>query len=219
VWLKSGGYLVIDQAEALTAIDVNTGRYVGKRNLEDTITRINLEAVREIALQLRVRNLGGIIIIDFIDMEKEANRQKVWMALVEALRADRARSNVGKISDLCLVEMTRKRTRESLSRTLTQPCHYCDGKGFTKSPTSVAYEILRHLRRELVPGQYTAVNVLCHPLVAELLAHGESDHASRLEERLGVTLQVHAERGFHVEQYDIQGGRLTSGEMAAADVP
>jgi ribonuclease G len=115
--------------------------------------------------------------------------------------------------------MTRKRTRESLSRTLTQPCHYCDGKGFTKSPTSVAYEILRHLRRELVPGRFAAVNVACHPLVAELLAHGESDHTARLEERLGVTLLVHAERAFHLEQYDIQGHRAGSGAMPAAGDP
>jgi ribonuclease G len=206
VWLKSGGYLVIDQTEALTAIDVNTGRYVGRRNLEDTITRINLEAVREIATQLRLRNLGGIIIIDFIDMEKEANRQKVWRSLVEALRQDRARSNVGKISELCLVEMTRKRTRESLGRMLTRPCFYCDGKGYLKSPTTICYEILRHIRRECAPGRWRNVQVFCHPAVAELMAQVESEHVTAMEERLGIVIQVNAERAFHLEQYEIREG-------------
>ncbi|MDY0000660.1 MAG: Rne/Rng family ribonuclease [Polyangia bacterium] len=204
VWLKSGGYLVIDQAEALTAIDVNTGRYVGRRNLEDTITRINLEAVREIATQLRLRNLGGIIIIDFIDMEKDANRQKVWRALVDALRADRARSNVGRISELCLVEMTRKRTRESLGRTLTQPCTYCDGKGYLKSPPTLCYEILRQIRREHGPGRPRDVQVFCHPAVAEAMAQGEAEHVASLEQRLGVSVHVHAERSFHLEQYELR---------------
>jgi len=203
VWLKSGGYLVIDQAEALTAIDVNTGRYVGRRNLEDTITRINLEAVREIATQLRVRNLGGIIIIDFIDMEKEVNREKVWRTLVEALRRDRARSNVGKISELCLVEMTRKRTRESLGRMLTQPCFYCDGRGYIKSPTTVCFEILRHIRRECLPCHWQAVHVYCHPEVAVFLAQVENEHVAFLEERIGIHINVNAEHTFHLEQYEV----------------
>jgi ribonuclease G len=203
VWLKSGGYLVIDQAEALTAIDVNTGRYVGRRNLEDTITRINLEAVREIATQLRVRNLGGIIIIDFIDMEKEVNREKVWRTLVDALRHDRARSNVGRISELCLVEMTRKRTRESLGRMLTQACFYCDGKGYLKSPTTVCFEILRHIRRECHPGRWQAVHVHCHPEVAVFMAQVENEHVAALEERLGIRIHVNAEHSFHLEQYDV----------------
>ncbi|MFH2007151.1 MAG: Rne/Rng family ribonuclease [bacterium] len=203
VWLKSGGYLVIDQAEALTAIDVNTGRYVGRRNLEDTITRINLEAIREIATQLRVRNLGGIIIIDFIDMEKEANREKVWRALVEALRRDRARSNVGRISELCLVEMTRKRTRESIGRMMTHPCFYCDGKGYLKSPTTVCFEILRHIRRECHPARWSTVHVFCHPEVAVLMAQVEAEHVTRLEERLGIPIHVNAESSFHLEQYEV----------------
>lgn len=206
VWLKSGGYLVIDQTEALTAIDVNTGRYVGRRNLEDTITRINLEAVREIANQLRLRNLGGIIIIDFIDMERESNRQKIWRSLVDALRQDRARSNVGRISELCLVEMTRKRTRESLGRTLTQPCFYCDGKGCIKSPTTICYEILRHIRRECQPARWKSVLVFCHPAVAEVVAQAEAEHVSRLEEKLGLSIQVNAERSFHLEQYEVREG-------------
>jgi len=212
VWLKSGGYLVIDQAEALTAIDVNTGRYVGRRNLEDTITRINLEAVREIAIQLRVRNIGGIIIIDFIDMEKEANRQKVWRALVDALRTDRARSNVGKISSLCLVEMTRKRTRESIGRMLTRPCFYCDGKGYLKSPTTICYEILHQIRRECIPGHWRSAEVFCHPAVADRMTQVESEHVTAVEEQLGITIQVNAERSFHLERYEVrQGDRSSAG--------
>ena len=143
VWLKSGGYIIIDQAEALTAIDVNTGRYVGKRNLEDTILKTNLEAIKEIVYQLRLRNIGGIIIIDFIDMEREAHREKVYNDLEESLKADKAKTHVLKISELGLVEMTRKRIRESLGRTLCEPCFYCDGKGYLKSKTTICYEIYR----------------------------------------------------------------------------
>ncbi len=141
VWLRSGGYLIIDQAEALTFIDINTGRFVGKRNLEDTILRANLEAVREVAYQLRLRNIGGVVIIDFIDMETQADRDKVLNALIEALKKDRARCNVVKISELGLVEMTRQRTRESLERRLCEACFYCDGKGTLKSKQTVVYEI------------------------------------------------------------------------------
>ena len=130
VWLKSGGYIVFDEAEALVVIDVNTGRYVGKKDLEDTIIKNNLEAVKEIAHQLRVRNVGGIIIIDFIDMEKETHREQVLHGLEEELKKDRSRTNIVSMSDLGLVEMTRKRIRPSLVKTLCQPCSYCDGKGY-----------------------------------------------------------------------------------------
>lgn len=136
VWLKSGGYLVVDQAEALVAIDVNTGRYVGKKTLEETILKTNLEAVKEIAYQLRLRNCGGIIILDLIDMEKEANKDKVFKALEEALKKDRARPTIMKISQLGLIEMTRKRTRDSLVRSLCEPCAYCEGKSYVKKQTN-----------------------------------------------------------------------------------
>ncbi|MBI2712620.1 MAG: Rne/Rng family ribonuclease, partial [Bdellovibrio sp.] len=145
VWLKSGGYIVIDQAEALVAIDVNTGRYVGKKNLEDTILKTNLEAVQEIAYQLRLRNCGGIIILDLIDMEKDENKQRVYRALEDALSRDRARPTILKISELGLVEMTRKRTRDTIVRTLCESCTHCEGKGFVKAKQTVAYEILREL--------------------------------------------------------------------------
>ena len=129
IWLKSGGYIVIELTEALTSIDVNTGSYVGKRNLEETILKTNLEAVKEIAYQLRFRNIGGLIVIDFIDMEKVANRERVFMALKEALNKDKAKTNILPMSDLGLIEMTRKRTRASLNRLLSEPCAYCEGRG------------------------------------------------------------------------------------------
>jgi ribonuclease G len=203
VWLKSGGYLVIDQSEALTSIDVNTGRFVGRRNLEDTITKTNLEAVKEVVGQLRMRNLGGIIIIDFIDMERESNRDKVWRALQEALKGDRAKCNVLKISDLGLVEMTRKRVRESLGQQLTETCPYCEGKGHIKSPLTVAYEVLREIRRQAggLPGE--RIRVCVHPEVADLLANAEQDHIAVLERRSGKSIVVEAEPNFHVEQFEI----------------
>ncbi|MBE9593017.1 MAG: ribonuclease E/G, partial [Proteobacteria bacterium] len=129
IWLKSGGYIVIEMTEALTAIDVNTGSYVGKRNPEETILKTNLEAVKEIAYQLRFRNIGGLIVIDFIDMEKKPNRERVFMALKEALKKDKAKSTILHMSDLGLIEMTRKRTRANLNRLLTEPCFYCEGRG------------------------------------------------------------------------------------------
>jgi ribonuclease G len=203
VWLKSGGYLIIDQNEALTSIDVNTGRYVGRRNLEDTITKINLEAVKEVVSQLRLRNIGGIIIIDFIDMEKESNREKVWHSLMEALKSDRAKSNVLKISELGLVEMTRKRVRESLSQQLTDTCPYCEGRGHVKSTLTVCYEVLREIRRQAagLPGKGLLVCV--HPEVADLLAVSEQDHVAALERRFAKTIEVQARAQFHVEQFEI----------------
>ena len=148
VWLKSGGYIVIEQTEALIAIDVNTGGYVGRRNLEETILKTNLEAVKEIAYQLRFRNIGGLIVIDFIDMEKRANRERVFMALKDALKNDKAKSTILHMSDLGLIEMTRKRTRANLNMLLTEPCFYCEGKGRLKSRKTICYELFRELERD-----------------------------------------------------------------------
>jgi ribonuclease G len=203
VWLKSGGYLVIDQGEALTSIDVNTGRYVGRRNLEDTITKINLEAVKEVVTQLRLRNIGGIIVIDFIDMERESNRQKVWRALQDALAADRAKSNVLEISALGLVEMTRKRVRDSLGKQLMEGCPYCEGKGSVKSRLSVCYEVLREIRRQvtILPG--ATIIVCVHPEVADLLADAEHEHLVSLERRFSRQVLVEARSNFHLEQFEI----------------
>jgi ribonuclease G len=207
VWLKSGGYLIIDQGEALTAIDVNTGRFVGKRNLEETITKNNLEACREVADQLRLRNIGGIIVVDFIDMDREANREKVWKAFNESLKSDRARSNVSKISELGLVEMTRKRTRESLARKLTEPCFYCEGKGYLKSKTTICYEILRELRRSGDAVKEDTVVVACHPEIAELLATSDHEYIDDAEKRLQKRVLVKSRASYHMEQYEIMGKR------------
>ncbi|MBI5068530.1 MAG: Rne/Rng family ribonuclease [Deltaproteobacteria bacterium] len=205
VWLKSGGYIIIDQAEALTAVDVNSGRYVGKKNLEETITKINTEAAKEIVYQLRLRNIGGIIIIDFIDMDKPGNRDKVFRALQDALGRDKAKTNVLKISELGLVEMTRKRVRESVTRVMNEPCGYCDGKGHIKSKTTVAYEILRDIRREAAHFGEPALVVNCHPEVARVLQGTERDEVRYLMDRFNKTIQVKPQQHYHQEQFDLYG--------------
>ena len=191
VWLKSGGYIVIDQTEALTTIDVNTGRYVGTRNQEETILKTNLEAAREIVDQLRIRNLGGIIIVDFIDMTDPASRQRVMDAFEDALRQDKMRSNILKISELGLVEMTRKRTRASLSHQLTDACPTCDGKGRIKSVATIAYEIMRRVRyaAAMAPGTSRIV-VRAHAAVAAFLCEDESLAMDALERELGCRVVV-----------------------------
>jgi len=205
VWLRSGGYIIIDQAEALTAIDVNSGRYVGKKNLEETITKINVEAAREIVYQLRLRNIGGIIIIDFIDMDKPQNRDKVFKALQDALGRDKAKTNVLKISELGLVEMTRKRVRESVTRMTSEPCSYCDGKGHIKGKITVAYEIFREIRRDAGSFHEPALVVNCHPEVARILQGAERDELRYLMDRYNKTIQVKPQQGYHQEQFDIYG--------------
>jgi ribonuclease G len=205
VWLKSGGYIIIDQAEALTAIDVNSGRYVGKKNLEETITKINVEAAKEIVYQLRLRNIGGIIIIDFIDMDKPQNRDKVFKALQDALGRDKAKTNVLKISDLGLVEMTRKRVRESVTRVLNEPCGYCDGRGHVKSKITIAYEILREIRRDSPHHHEPVLVVNCHPEVARILQGSERDELRYLMDRFNKTIQVKPQTNYHQEQFDIYG--------------
>ena len=214
VWLKSGGYIIIDQAEALTAIDVNSGRYVGKKNLEETITKINVEAAKEIVYQLRLRNIGGIIIIDFIDMDKPQNRDKVFKALQDALGRDKAKTNVLKISELGLVEMTRKRVRESITRMTTEPCSYCDGKGHIRSRVTVAYEIFREIRRDAPSFPEPVLVVNCHPEVARIVQGSERDELRYLMDRFNKTIQVKPQSGYHQEQFDIYGrqDRVDSGE-------
>jgi ribonuclease G len=205
VWLKSGGYIIIDQAEALTAIDVNSGRYVGKKSLEETITKINIEAAKEIVYQLRLRNIGGIIIIDFIDMDKSQNRDKVFKALQEALGRDKAKTNVLKISELGLVEMTRKRVRESVTRMTTEPCPYCEGRGLVKSKGTVAYEIFREIRREASAFRENTIVVNCHPEVARLLTGEERDELRLLMDKYNKTIQVKPQQHYHIEQFDMYG--------------
>lgn len=205
VWLKSGGYLVIDQAEALTVIDVNTGKFVGKRNLEDTILRANLEAVKEVAFQLRLRNIGGMVIVDFIDMESQVDKDKVLQALIEALKKDKARCNVVKISELGLVEMTRQRTKESLERMMCEPCFYCDGKGNLKSRLTVAYEIFRELLNKGPIFFEPNIIVHAHPEVVDLIYGHEHGNLESIEIKINKHIIIKPRGSFHQEQFDIFG--------------
>ncbi len=217
VWLKSGGYLIIDQSEALTAIDVNTGRYVGKRDLEETVLRTNLEAVKEVVYQLRFRNIGGLIIIDLIDMESAENREKVNRALQEALRHDKARTNILKISELGLVEMTRKRTRENLVQAVCEPCSYCDGKGYVVSAESISHKVLREIRKDLRHFCGRRVEVSVNRRVAEeLLAQGR-DEIELLEAELGRSIEIRARAELHQEQFEVTA--LEDGPPVEFEVP
>ena len=220
--LKSGGSLVIDQGEALTAIDVNTGSFTntGSSNLEDTVTANNLEACDEVARQLRLRNIGGIIVVDFVDMDKEGNRRKVWDAFQKALSRDRARTNVTKISELGLVEMTRKRTRESLVQLLTEPCPTCEGSGVVKSVVTVAYEILREVRRSGTLVDNEKIEIECAPRVAELLSKQERDYLDHLEKRFQKLIIVVGQKGWKPDQYRVAGKMSTEiAAEAAAEAP
>ena len=203
VWLKSGGYLVIDTAEALTAIDVNTGKFVGHHTLEETILQINLEAVVEIAYQLRLRNLGGIIIIDFIDMERPINREKVYAAMEAELQHDKARTSILRLSEFGLLEMTRRRVRESLSQSICEPCFYCDGRGYVKSRQTVAYEILRELKRQIMTYKVPMWSILAHPEVAQILHDDEHKEIEKFEKMYNIKIDIQANTDFHVELYEV----------------
>ncbi|MEL6349009.1 MAG: Rne/Rng family ribonuclease [Myxococcota bacterium] len=204
VWLKSGGYLIIDQTEALTAIDVNSGKFVGSSSLEDTTLALNLEAVQEIGYQLRLRNIGGIIVLDFIDMEKAANRERVYRAMEDTLRKDRARTNLLKISDLGLIEMTRKRVQEDLISTISEPCLYCNGTGMTRSRTTIVYDVLREIQREAArsKGRET-IFVNAHPLVADQMYSHELSNVEQLEQQLERSIVVRAMGHYHLERYEV----------------
>ena len=205
VWLKSGGYLVIERTEALTAVDVNTGRYVGKKNQEETILRTNLEAAEEVVRQLRLRNIGGLIIIDFIDMEKAADRQSVYDTLQEVVRQkDKAQTKILKISELGLVEMTRKRTRESLEQLLCSPCPHCHGIGHAKSPETVSYEILRKVQTvSAFPAEASRLVVKTSLSVAAFLSESESRVLDQIEKTIAKRIVVKAQETFHPGQYEI----------------
>jgi len=203
IWLKSGGYIVIESTEALVAIDVNTGSYVGKRNLEETVVKTNLEAVKEIAYQLRLRNIGGLIVIDFIDMDREANRERVFLAFLEALEKDKTKVTVMRMSELGLIEMTRKRTRENINLFLTEPCFYCEGRGRLKSPTTVCYDIFRDLERELVSAEGGKIYLLVNPEIEKVLKEEERYSVMELEKRINRRIIIIAKNDFHLEQYEI----------------
>lgn len=203
VWLKSGGSLVVNQTEALVAIDVNTGRYVGSVDLEETALRINLEAAREVARQLRLRNLGGIIVVDFIDMEEEAHREQLLEALRRELAADRARTIVAPVGPFGLVQLTRKRTEPSFERLVTRPCPTCGGLGRIKSPETVCLEIRRAVLRQAAGGEHREFAVRAHPEVTRTLRGELRGIVDELEQRFGLTLQLYDAPEFPPYQFDI----------------
>jgi len=203
VWLKSGGYIVIDHTEALVAIDVNTGKYVGKRDLEETILKINLEAVTEVVRQIRLRDLGGIIIIDFIDMEQPEHRDQVFKALKKVLADDKARTNVLEISELGLVEMTRKRVRQSLQSLFCAPCPTCKGSGVVKSDATLAAEIFRKIQAGAGEGNGRDAVIRVHPEMAHHLESSQRDGIERLQTLLGRKVAVQGVASYHREQYDV----------------
>ncbi|MBI43269.1 ribonuclease G [Marinobacter lutaoensis] len=203
VQLKSGGYVIIDQTEAMTTIDINTGAFVGHRNLEETIFKTNLEAARAISRQLRLRNLGGIIIIDFIDMEDPEHQRQVHRMLEKMLERDHAKTKITGVSELGLVEMTRKRTTESLGQVLCEPCPVCDGRGFLKTAETVCYEIFREILR--VNRAYDAESylVMASQKVVDRLLDEESDNVADLESFISKTIRFQVEPFYSQEQYDV----------------
>ncbi|CAN5658567.1 MAG: Rne/Rng family ribonuclease [Acidobacteria bacterium] len=205
VWLKSGGYLVINQTEALVAIDVNTGRYVGKRTgrLEDTIVKTNLEAVKEIVRQLRLRDLGGIIVLDLIDMEEKKNRQKVFQEVERELRKDRSPSKALQVSDFGLVIVTRKRVKQSIERQLTDPCPYCSGSGSIKSASTVCYEILMEMKKIVPDLEGQGVLLRVNPDIARALKEEESAVLRELQQLLGRQVTIKPDSHLHHEQFDV----------------
>jgi ribonuclease G len=203
VELKSGGYLIVDQTEALTTIDVNTGGYVGARNFDDTIFKTNLEAAQAIARQLRLRNLGGIIIVDFIDMVREDHQQAVLSEFRKQLSRDRTKTTVSGFTALGLVEMTRKRTRESLAHMLCEPCPTCAGRGQVKTARSVCYDVLREILREARQFNPKEFRVVASAAVVEMLLDEESQHLADLSAFIGKPISLSAEPTMNPEQYDI----------------
>jgi len=201
--LKSGGYLIVDQTEALTTVDVNTGGFVGARNFDDTIFKTNLEAAQAIARQLRLRNLGGIIIVDFIDMAREDHRDAVLAEFKKQLARDRVKTMAGGFSQLGLLEMTRKRTRESLAHMLCEPCPVCEGKGIVKTARSVTYDIFREILREARQFNPREFRVVASPKVIELFLDEESQHLAGLSEFIGKPVSLQSEAAMGQEQYDI----------------
>lgn len=201
--LKSGGYLVVDQTEAMTTVDVNTGRYVGTRSFDDTVFKTNLEAAQIIARQLRLRNLGGMIVIDFIDMESSEHRDMVLAELNKALRHDRTRVTVHGFTPLGLVELTRKRTRASLSHVLCEPCPMCEKRGEIKTARTTCYEILREILREAKQFNPKEFRILASQHVVDLFLEDESNHLAALGDFVGKKISLAVDAGYSQEQYDI----------------
>jgi len=205
IWLKSGGYIIIDQTEALVAIDVNTGKFVGHSDPEDTILQTNLEALKEVVYQLRLRNIGGIIIVDFIDMAKEESKEIVSNALKQALKSDRSRTRILKISELGLVEMTRKRVRESLVQTLCDPCDYCEGKGYIKSPSTICYEIIREIQRRGTDDiTNKKLDIKVNPIIYDMLFEEDSGLLEEMEKQNNLEITFNVNPKLHREKYYIE---------------
>lgn len=219
VWLKSGGYLILETTEALTSIDVNTGRFVGKKTLEETILKTNLEAAEEIVKQLRVRNIGGIIIIDFIDMEKDQSKEQVYRYLESLLREDKSKTTVLKISNLGLVEMTRKRTRESVMRYMTESCPTCDGRGHVKSKIVIAHQVLRDIKRELPQHTEDHLYVTVHPDVHSMLKAHEMDAIVAMEKQYQKGIKITSDPSFHIEQIALSPSKQKQVAPLPAIVP
>jgi len=203
VWLRSGGYIIIETTEALTVVDVNTGRYVGKTDLSETIFKTNMEAVKEISYQLRLRNIGGIIIIDFIDMDNEQHREELYSAFQESTRKDKSRVNILKLSEFGLVQMTRKRSCESLSQMMCEPCFYCGGDGIIKSQRTICYEIFRRISRDARKIKGNSVTIRVHPRVADMLLREEAHNIELLEEMTSKRFTIIPVRDIHVKRYEI----------------
>lgn len=203
VYLKSGGYIVIEQTEGLVAIDVNTGRFTGTKNLEETVFRTNMEAAQEIARQLRLRNVGGIVIIDFIDMERHENRRNLFKSFREAVRRDRAKTNVLHISELGLVEMTRQRVKASLESAMHKTCPYCEGKGIVKSPTTMVIQTVKELRKSLAHASGRTVNIYVHPEVAQQIITHHRKEIQHLERTNNSRIFIFSEASLHIEDVNI----------------
>ena len=203
VWLRSGGYVIIENTEALTVIDVNTGRFVGKDDLNETIFKTNMEAAKEIAYQLRLRNIGGIIIIDFIDMEDELHREELFTSFKEAVKKDKSRINILKLSEFGLVQMTRKRNSENLNQMMCEPCHYCSGEGVLKSRRTVCYEIFRKISRNSARATGATVTLRVHPRIADMLLKEEEPTTRRLEKDTQKRLIIAPAKDLHLEKYEI----------------
>ncbi|MBA3008433.1 MAG: Rne/Rng family ribonuclease [Proteobacteria bacterium] len=203
VWLRSGGYIIIETTEALTVIDVNTGRFVGKNDLEETIFKTNMEAVKEIAYQLRLRNIGGIIIIDFIDMDDELHREELFTSFKEAVKKDKSRINILKLTEFGLVQMTRKRSCENLKQLLCEPCHYCAGEGTLKSRRTICYEIFRKISRETLRHKGNTLTLKVHPRIADMLLKEEEHVTLELERNTRKLLTIIPDNNLHIEKYEI----------------
>lgn len=203
IWLRSGGYIIIESTEALTVIDVNTGRFVGKNDFNATIFKTNMEAATTIAHQLRLRNIGGIIIIDFIDMENDEHREELFQHFQDAVKNDKSKINILKLSEFGLVQMTRKRSSENLHQLMSEPCKYCSGEGMLLSRRTICYDIFRLLQRDASRRPGTGVQLKVHPSIADILREEEIKHITELEKQTGKSIAIIPVAELHIERYEI----------------